>query len=90
MENSQRASNDLIVAETLKRKASEGDHLVEEDPVRPDVGHRREEAVGQTLRGHPAHRQHPLPAEPIVVVLVHGPGKKSSSFFLTAFVKSIA
>ena len=42
----------------LEGKAAEGDDLVEEDPVAPDVGHRGEETVGQTLRGHPPHRQH--------------------------------
>ena len=38
---------DLVVGQTLKREAAEGDHFVEEDAERPDVGHGGEEAVGQ-------------------------------------------
>ena len=49
---------DLVVAEALEGEAAEGDHLVEEDAVRPHVRHRREEAVRQALRRHPTHREH--------------------------------
>ncbi len=63
--------DDLVVAEPLKRKTSEGDHLVEKDAVRPDVRHGGEEAVGQALRRHPSDREHALPAKPVVIVLVH-------------------
>ena len=46
----------LIIAEPLEREAAKGDDLVEQDAVRPDVRHRREQAVDQTLRSHPSDR----------------------------------
>ncbi len=71
----------LIVAEPLKWKTSEGDHLVKKDAVRPDVRHGGEEAVGQALRRHPPDREHALPAEAVVVVLVHWSGNEKSTWW---------
>jgi len=51
-------TNCLCVAPYLEGEAAEGDDLVEEDPVAPDIRHGGEEAVRQTLGGHPPHRQH--------------------------------
>ena len=48
----------LVVAETLEREAAEGDDLEEQHAVRPDVRHRREQAVDETLGRHPPHRHH--------------------------------
>ncbi len=61
----------MIVAESLEGETPESDHFVKKNSVRPNVGHGREQAVGQALRGHPPDRQHSFPAESIVVVFVH-------------------
>ena len=61
--------NDLTVGQTLEGEGAEGDDLVEEDPVAPDVGHRGKYSVGQTLRGHPPHGQNTAAAEPIIIRL---------------------
>ena len=50
---------DLIVREALKGKAAEGDHLVEEDAVTPDVRHWGEQTICEALWRHPAYREHP-------------------------------
>ena len=50
---------DLIVREALKGKAAEGDHLVEEYAVTPDVRHRGEETICEALWRHPPYREHP-------------------------------
>ena len=63
--------NDLTVGQTLEGEGAEGDDLVEEDPVAPDVRHRSEYPVSETLRGHPPHGQHPATAEPVIVALEH-------------------
>ena len=62
----------LIIAQALERKTPKGDHLVEQDPVRPDVRHGGKEPIGQALWGHPPDGQHALTAEAVVVVFVHG------------------
>ena len=62
---------DLVVRQALEWKGAECNYLVEENSVAPDVRHRAEYPVRQTLRGHPAHRQHSSTAEPIVVRVKH-------------------
>ena len=62
---------DLVVRQTLEREGAEGNYLVEKNPVAPDIRHRAEYSVRQTLRGHPSHRQHPPSAEPIIIRVKH-------------------
>ena len=50
---------DLIVREALKGKAAEGDHLVKEDAVTPDVRHWGEKTICEALWRHPPYREHP-------------------------------
>ena len=57
--STERQFKDLIVREALKGKAAEGDHLVEEDAVTPDVRHRGEKTICEALWRHPAYREHP-------------------------------
>lgn len=63
----------LLVAEALVRETAKCHDLVQQDAVAPDVRLGCEDAVGEGLRGHPAHGQHALPTEAIVVRVVHGP-----------------
>ena len=59
----------LIVGQSLEGEGAKSNDLVEQDSVAPNIRHRREDPVRKALRGHPPHRQHPAPAEPVVVVL---------------------
>ena len=67
--------DNLAVWQTLEWKGSEGDDLVKEDPVAPDIGARAEDSVSETLRSHPSDRQQTSPWEPVVVRLSHLPGQ---------------
>ena len=62
----------LIVGQALEWKGAKCNYLVEQDSVAPDIRHRSKNTISQTLRGHPADRQHSSPTEPVVVTLKHG------------------
>ena len=48
----------LIVGKSLKREASKGDDLIENDSVAPNIRHWSEDSLRQTFGRHPPDRKH--------------------------------
>ena len=64
---------DLVVRQALEWKGAECNYLVEKNSVAPDVRHRGEYPVRETLRRHPSDWQLSFPAEPVELTVHDGP-----------------